>query len=80
MAARITHRAARRINRPQGVGQPRAGRPAGEIARNISDLSRGAGETGAGKARLLSSARSLASESNRLELEVEKFLQTVRAA
>jgi methyl-accepting chemotaxis protein len=51
-----------------------------EVARNITDVSRGAGETGSASSQVLSSAQSLAGESNRLKLEVAKFLQTVRAA
>ncbi|NVO14114.1 MAG: HAMP domain-containing protein [Rhodoplanes sp.] len=51
-----------------------------EVARNITDVSRGAGETGSASSQVLSSAQSLAGESNRLKLEVGKFLQTVRAA
>ncbi|WP_201159299.1 methyl-accepting chemotaxis protein [Rhodoplanes elegans] len=53
---------------------------AGTVATTIGAVSRGAGETGAASAEVLASARALAGESNRLELEVEKFLATVRAA
>ncbi|MDC7785573.1 HAMP domain-containing methyl-accepting chemotaxis protein [Rhodoplanes sp. TEM] len=51
-----------------------------ELAGTIGEVSRGAGETGAASSQVLSSARALAGESNRLEIEVEKFLATVRAA
>jgi methyl-accepting chemotaxis protein len=51
-----------------------------EVAVKISEVDRGAGETGAASAQVLSSARSLATESSRLKLEVEKFLTTVRSA
>lgn len=37
-------------------------------------------ETGSSSARVLASARSLANESNRLKLEMGKFLATIRAA
>jgi methyl-accepting chemotaxis protein len=51
-----------------------------EVAMKISEVDRGAGETGAASAQVLSSAQSLANESSRLKVEVEKFLTTVRAA
>jgi methyl-accepting chemotaxis protein len=51
-----------------------------QVANNIGAVSRGAGETGSASAQVLSSAQSLAGESNRLKLEVGKFLETVRAA
>jgi methyl-accepting chemotaxis protein len=54
-----------------------------QVASNITDVSRGASETGSGSSQVLSSAQSLANESNesnRLKLEMGKFLTTVRAA
>jgi len=51
-----------------------------QVATNITDVNRGAAETGAASSQVLNSARSLASESNRLKLEMTKFLETVRAA
>ena len=51
-----------------------------QVATNITDVNRGAAETGAASSQVLTSARSLASESNRLKLEMTKFLETVRAA
>jgi methyl-accepting chemotaxis protein len=51
-----------------------------QVARNITDVSRGASETGSASSQVLASARSLSSESNHLKLEVDKFLETVRAA
>jgi methyl-accepting chemotaxis protein len=50
------------------------------VATNITDVSEGAGATGAASAQVLSSARSLSSESSHLKLEVEKFMATIRAA
>ncbi len=50
------------------------------VASNITEVSRGAEETGSASTQVLSSAHSLARESNRLKLEVGKFLATVRAA
>jgi methyl-accepting chemotaxis protein len=51
-----------------------------EVATNIVDVSNGARQTGSASAQVLSSAQSLSGESNRLKLEVGKFLDTVRAA
>ncbi len=52
----------------------------GEVASSISDVSRGAGETGAASGQVLSAAQMLSTDSNRLKIEVEKFLTNVRAA
>jgi methyl-accepting chemotaxis protein len=49
-------------------------------ALNISNVSRGASETGLALTQMLSSAQELSAESNRLESEAEKFLAKVRAA
>jgi methyl-accepting chemotaxis protein len=51
-----------------------------QVATNITEVNRGASETGTASAQVLSSAQSLARESNRLKTEVDKFLTTVRAA
>ena len=51
-----------------------------QVASSVTEVSRGASETGSASSLVLSSAQSLAGESNRLKLEVQKFLQTVRAA
>jgi len=51
-----------------------------QVASNIVSVNEGAGETGAASSQVLSSAQSLATESNRLKIEVQKFLQMVRAA
>ncbi len=72
----------------------RTGRPTQEISRNvqqgaqgtqqvsshITEVQHGAGETGSASSQVLSAAQSLSSDSNRLKLEVGKFLNTVRAA
>jgi methyl-accepting chemotaxis protein len=57
-----------------------AARGTAEVATNITDVNRGAAETGSASAHVLASARSLSGESNHLKREVEKFLETVRAA
>jgi methyl-accepting chemotaxis protein len=51
-----------------------------QVSSNIIDVQHGASETGAASSRVLSAAKSLSSDSNRLRLEVGKFLSTVRAA
>ena len=51
-----------------------------QVSSNITDVQRGAGETGSASLQVLSSAQSLSSDSNRLKLEVGKFLSSVRAA
>ncbi|QHO75051.1 methyl-accepting chemotaxis protein [Bradyrhizobium sp. CCBAU 051011] len=51
-----------------------------QVSANITDVQRGAGETGSASAQVLSAAQSLSANSNRLKLEVGKFLDTVRAA
>jgi methyl-accepting chemotaxis protein len=51
-----------------------------QVASNIVDVQRGSSETGSASSQVLSSAQSLSIESNRLKLEVQNFLATVRAA
>ena len=51
-----------------------------QVSSNIADVQRGASETGSASSQVLSAAQSLSSESNRLKLEVGKFLNSVRAA
>ncbi len=51
-----------------------------QVSSNITDVQRGANETGSASSQVLSAAQSLSGESNRLKLEVGKFLNSVRAA
>jgi methyl-accepting chemotaxis protein len=51
-----------------------------QVSSNITDVQRGAGETGSASSLVLSAAQSLSRDSNRLKLEVGKFLSSVRAA
>jgi methyl-accepting chemotaxis protein len=51
-----------------------------KVSSNISDVQRGAGETGSASSQVLSAAQSLSTDSNRLKLEVGKFLNSIRAA
>jgi methyl-accepting chemotaxis protein len=57
-----------------------AAKRSGVVASSIADVSRGAGETGSASSQVLSSARTISTESVRLRTEVERFLTTVRAA
>jgi methyl-accepting chemotaxis protein len=57
-----------------------AARGTQQVSSNISDVQHGAGETGSASSQVLSAAQSLSGESNRLKLEVGKFLGSVRAA
>jgi methyl-accepting chemotaxis protein len=51
-----------------------------QVSSNIADVQRGASETGSASSQVLSAAKSLSGDSNRLKLEVGKFLGSVRAA
>jgi methyl-accepting chemotaxis protein len=51
-----------------------------EVARSIGKVNQGAAATGAASTQVLGSARSLSQDSNRLKLEVDRFLATIRAA
>jgi len=50
------------------------------VSSNIADVQSGATETGSASSQFLAAARSLSGDSNRLKLEVGKFLNSVRAA
>jgi methyl-accepting chemotaxis protein len=51
-----------------------------QVSSNIADVQRGASETGTASSQVLSAAQLLSGDSNRLKLEVGKFLVSVRAA
>ena len=51
-----------------------------QVATNIVDVNRGATATGQASAQVFASAQSLASDSNRLRIEVQKFVELVRSA
>jgi methyl-accepting chemotaxis protein len=78
IAAAVEEQGAATADISRSVGS--AARGTTSVATNITDVNRGAGETGAASAKVLSSAQSLSKESNRLKVEVERFLGTVRAA
>ena len=51
-----------------------------QVSSNVTDVQRGASETGSASSQVLAAAQSLSGDSNRLRLEVGKFLNSVRAA
>ncbi|CCE06587.1 conserved exported hypothetical protein [Bradyrhizobium sp. STM 3843] len=51
-----------------------------QVSSNISDVERGAAETGSASSQVFSAAQALSVESQRLRVEVGKFLGSVRAA
>ncbi|MGJ5083373.1 methyl-accepting chemotaxis protein [Bradyrhizobium sp. HKCCYLS3013] len=51
-----------------------------QVSSNVVDVQRGATETGSASSHVLSAAKSLATDSDRLKREVASFLQSVRAA
>jgi len=51
-----------------------------QVSSNITDVQRGASQTELASSQVLSAAKSLSGESCRLKLEVERFLNSVRAA
>lgn len=51
-----------------------------QVSANISSVRQGATETGSASSQVLSAAQSLSNDSNRLKVEVSRFLDTVRAA
>jgi methyl-accepting chemotaxis protein len=78
IAAAVEEQGAATQEVSRNVGE--AAKDTAQVATNITDVNRGAGETGAASAQVLSSAQSLSHESNRLKMEVGKFLVTIRAA
>ena len=51
-----------------------------EVSSNIISVQQGANETGSASTQVFAAAKSLSGDSNRLKLEVGKFLNTVRSA
>jgi methyl-accepting chemotaxis protein len=51
-----------------------------QVSSNITGVQRGAGETGSASSQVLAAAQTLSSDSSRLKLEVDKFVDSVRAA
>jgi methyl-accepting chemotaxis protein len=57
-----------------------AAQGAAQLATNITEVKHDAGETGTASAKVLQAAQFLSGASRKLELEVENFIATVRAA
>jgi len=51
-----------------------------QVSSHIADVQRGDGETGSASSEVLSAAKKLSGDSNRLKTEVSRFLNSVRAA
>jgi methyl-accepting chemotaxis protein len=51
-----------------------------QVSANVTEVQRGASETGSASSQVLSAAQSLSHDSNRLKLEVGKFLSSIRVA
>jgi methyl-accepting chemotaxis protein/aerotaxis receptor len=51
-----------------------------QVSSHITEVQRGVSETGSASTQVLNAAKSLSGDSNRLKLEVSKFLDSVRAA
>jgi methyl-accepting chemotaxis protein len=58
----------------------RAAQGTQQVSSNITDVQHGAAETGSASSQVHSAAKSLSSDSNRLKLEVSRFLNSIRAA
>jgi methyl-accepting chemotaxis protein len=65
---------------PSSRSAPRSSQGTQQVSSNITDVQRGATETGSASSQVLSSAQMLSGDSNRLKVEVSKFLSSVRAA
>ena len=52
----------------------------GQVSSNVTEVQRGATDTGSASSQVLSAAQMLSRDSNRLKLEVGRFLDSVRAA
>jgi methyl-accepting chemotaxis protein len=75
-AQMAAHAATREIAR--NVQHAAQGTP--EVSARICDVEQGASETGSASSQVLSAAQSLSQDSERLRVEVGKFMDSVRAA
>jgi len=78
IASAVEEQAAATQEITRNVQQAAAG--TAKVADNISEVNAGAAKTGTASGHVLTAAKSLSDESNRLKTEVGKFLATVRAA
>jgi methyl-accepting chemotaxis protein len=63
-----------------GQNVQQAAQGTSQVAINIANVNRGASETGSASTQVLASARSLSAEGNKLKIEIDRFLGTVRTA
>jgi len=63
-----------------GQSVQQAAQGTSQVASNIANVNRGASETGSASTQVLASAKSLSAEGNKLRIEIDRFLTTVRAA
>jgi methyl-accepting chemotaxis protein len=82
ISASIAAAVAQQVETTQAIARDveYAAKETSEAATNISDVSRGASETGFALGQMLSSTQNLSAESSRLKIEAEKFLAKVRSA
>lgn len=78
IAATVEQQGAATREIARNVGE--AAKGTAEVAERITEVNRGASATGNASGQVLDSARSLTSQSSNLKTEVERFLETVRAA
>ncbi|CCD95627.1 putative methyl-accepting chemotaxis receptor/sensory transducer [Bradyrhizobium sp. ORS 375] len=78
IAATVEQQGAATREIARNVGE--AAKGTAEVAERITEVNRGASATGKASGQVLDSARSLTSQSSNLRVEVERFLDTVRAA
>ena len=78
IAAAVEEQGAATQEISRNVQQAAAG--TGEVSSNIADVQRGATETGSASSQVLAAAQTLSRDSDRLKVEVSRFLDTVRAA
>ncbi|MGY3448972.1 methyl-accepting chemotaxis protein [Bradyrhizobium sp. USDA 4353] len=78
IAATVEQQGAATREIARNVGE--AAKGTAEVAERITEVNRGASATGTASGQVLDSARSLTLQSSNLKVEVERFLDTVRAA
>jgi methyl-accepting chemotaxis protein len=78
IAAAVEEQGAATMEISRNVQQAAAG--AEQVSSSVVDVQRGASETGSASSQVLTAAKSLAQDGDRLKREVAKFLESVRAA
>jgi methyl-accepting chemotaxis protein len=82
ISASITSAVTQQSNATQEISHniAQAAQRAADVARNITAVNRDASETGVEAAKVLRAAQVLSSESRNLQVELDNFIKTVRAA